>query len=58
MAIIHLGLGDLDQTFEWLDRAYAERSFWLLWVNVEPKFDRLRSDRRLAALQQRINVPR
>jgi eukaryotic-like serine/threonine-protein kinase len=58
VAIVHLGLGDLDQTFAWLERAYAERSFWLLWLNVEPKFDRLRSDGRFAALEQRMHFPR
>jgi hypothetical protein len=58
IAIVHAGLADLDQTFVWLDKAYEERSFWLLYLNVEPKFDRLRSDPRFAALQRRLNFPK
>lgn len=58
MAVVHLGLGDADQTFAWLDKAYDDRSFWLLWLKVEPKFDRLRSDVRYTALEGRMNFPR
>lgn len=58
VAIVHAGLADLDQTFVWLEKAYEERSFWLIYLNVEPKFDRLSSDPRFATLQRRLNIPR
>ena len=57
VAIIYLGLGEQDQTFAWLNKAYEERSFWLLWLRVEPKFDRLRSDSRYQSLVRRMNFP-
>ena len=50
-------LGDLDQAFAWLDKAYDERSHWLLYLNVEPKFDLLRPDPRFAALRRRLDFP-
>jgi serine/threonine protein kinase/Flp pilus assembly protein TadD len=45
-AMIYLGLGDLQKTFEWLDRAYEERSGFLAFVRVEPMLDPLRGDAR------------
>jgi serine/threonine protein kinase/Flp pilus assembly protein TadD len=54
IAIIHLGLGDLDRTFEWLEKAYEERSGFMAFINVEPMLDALRGDPRFKALTERI----
>lgn len=56
IAIIYLGLGEANQAFAWLDKAYANRSFWLLWLKVEPKFDQLRSDARFVDLVRRVGL--
>ncbi|HMY75221.1 MAG TPA: tetratricopeptide repeat protein, partial [Blastocatellia bacterium] len=50
IAMVHLGLGNLDQTFEWLDKACEERSGFLAFARVEPMLDKLRSDQRFAEL--------
>ena len=55
-AIIYLGLGEQEQALAWLNKACEERSFWLVWLNVEPKFDRLRSDPQFAALRGRVGL--
>lgn len=55
-AMIYAGLGDKDQAFAWLDKAYEERSFPLSNVNMEPRFDPLRSDPRFADLLRRIGL--
>jgi TolB-like protein/Tfp pilus assembly protein PilF len=57
IAIAHLGLDQLDETFRWLDKAFEERSFWLISLNVEPKFDGVRHDPRFAAMQRRLGLP-
>jgi serine/threonine-protein kinase len=57
-AIIYLGLGEQDQTFVWLNKAFEERSSWLPWLKVEPKFDRLRSDARFTDLVRRAGITR
>jgi serine/threonine-protein kinase len=57
MALVTLGLGDKDQTFAWLDRAYAVRSVNLVYLNVDPIFDSLRSDSRFIKLRQRVGLP-
>ena len=41
IAVIYLGLGDLDRTFEWLEKAYQERSGFMAFINVEPMLDAL-----------------
>ena len=57
LAQIYAGLGDRDKAFEELEKAYQERSSWLVWLKVEPKFDSLRSDSRFTNLVQRIGLP-
>jgi serine/threonine protein kinase/Flp pilus assembly protein TadD len=54
IAIIYLGLGDLDQTFEWLEKAYEERSGFMAFINVEPMLDALRGDPRFKTLAEKI----
>ncbi|MGI8787600.1 MAG: protein kinase domain-containing protein [Pyrinomonadaceae bacterium] len=56
VAMIYLGLGDLDKTFEWLEKSYAERSGFLPFLNVEPMLDSLRSDSRFQDLLRRIGL--
>jgi DNA-binding SARP family transcriptional activator/Flp pilus assembly protein TadD len=50
IAVIHAALGEPDQAFDWLDRAYEERSAWLPYLRVEPRLDPLRHDERFTSL--------
>lgn len=50
IAVIHAALGERDQAFDWLDRAYEERSAWLPYIRIEPRLDPLRKDERFTAL--------
>ncbi len=56
-ALIHAGLRDKDRAFAWLERAYEERSVWLIFLKVEPSLDPLRSDPRFNDLLRRIGLP-
>jgi serine/threonine-protein kinase len=56
LAIIYAGLDKKEQAFEYLQKAYEERSSWLLRLKAEPKFDSLRSDQRFADLLQRVGL--
>jgi tetratricopeptide (TPR) repeat protein len=53
-AIICVGLGERDQTFEWLEKAYEEH--FIIGIKVNPIFDPLRSDPRFADLLRRMNL--
>ena len=55
-AIIHTALGEKDQALAWLEKAYEERSTWMPFMKVEPKFDSLRSDPRFADLMRRVGL--
>ena len=50
----YLGLGDKDKAFEWLEKAYAERSDSLAWFRFDPESKILRSDPRFAALMRKV----
>lgn len=49
-------LGDAKRTFEYLERALAEKDPALLFVGVHPDFDGLRNDPRLVDLERRVGV--
>jgi DNA-binding winged helix-turn-helix (wHTH) protein/TolB-like protein/Tfp pilus assembly protein PilF len=54
IATIHASLGDRDSAFEWLERAFADRSTNISFLEYDPSFDALREDPRFAALVARI----
>ena len=37
VALVHAGLGQIDEAFFWLDRAFEERSHWLVWLRLDPR---------------------
>jgi len=57
VATVYLGLGDPDQALEWLERAYVERSSFLVHIRWDPRFKSLRSDPRFRNLLGRIGLP-
>ena len=57
IAEIYIGLGDKDQAFRWLDKAYEDRSEWLTWIAIEPKLDPIRDDPKFERLLRRMNLP-
>jgi TolB-like protein/Tfp pilus assembly protein PilF len=53
-AAIHVGLGEADEAFRLLDLAYQERIDRLVYLNVDPMADPIRSDPRFAQLMAKI----
>ena len=56
MAILHIGLGDKDQAFAWLEKSYIERERWMVTLKVAPALDPLRFDPRFADLVRRVGL--
>ena len=56
--IIYTGLGDKDQAFDWLEKAYTERSSSMICLKADPRLDPLRSDSRYSELLSRVGLPR
>ena len=57
VALVHAGLGQIDEAFRWLDRAFDERSHWLVWLRLDPRWKRLHDDPRFAMLVSKMRYP-
>ncbi|HYO78522.1 MAG TPA: winged helix-turn-helix domain-containing protein [Thermoanaerobaculia bacterium] len=55
-ATVHAARGETDRALEWLERAEATRSGWLVYLRTEPRFDALRGEARFEALVQRVGL--
>jgi serine/threonine-protein kinase len=53
---IHFALGAIGLGFEWLTRAVDDRSFDLISIKVDPRFDTLRDDPRFTAIARQLGV--
>jgi TolB-like protein/DNA-binding winged helix-turn-helix (wHTH) protein/Tfp pilus assembly protein PilF len=54
IAVIYAGLGETEKAFAWLDKAVEQRSFWLCWLKLDPRLDKLRPDPRFDNLLRRL----
>jgi len=57
IALVHAGLGQNDAAFTSLNNAFDERSNWLVWLRLDPRWNGLRSDPRFAILVSRMRFP-
>lgn len=56
IAIVYIGLNDTDQAFEWLERSYQDRNYYLTRLKVDPELAALRSDPRFLSLAKRLGL--
>jgi serine/threonine protein kinase/Tfp pilus assembly protein PilF len=56
-AELYIGLGDKEQAFASLEKAYADRSMVLTLLKVDPELDSLHSDPRFKDLVRRVGLP-
>jgi TolB-like protein len=54
VAKAYAALGNADSAFVWLDRAHAQRTFWIINLPWDEGFTAMRSDPRFAVLLRRI----
>jgi len=55
-ALIYAGLNDKPRAFEWLEKAYQERSVWMVYLKVDPRLDRLRSTPEFQQLLKKVGL--
>jgi serine/threonine protein kinase/tetratricopeptide (TPR) repeat protein len=56
-AVIYAGMGDEERAVEWLEKAFDDRSLEMIFLKVDPRFDRLHADPRFANLLRRMGLP-
>jgi tetratricopeptide (TPR) repeat protein len=54
VALVYIGLGDRNQAMDWLEKAYQDRSTYMVYSKVDPLLDPVRSDPRFVALMFRM----
>ncbi len=54
---VYTGLGEKSTALDWLDKAYKERNDRLVYLNVDPMADPLRSEPRFRDLMKRLHLP-
>jgi len=57
LASVYARLGDKETALVLLEKAYAAHDWGLLWINVTPRFDSLRSEPRFQAVVSRMKFP-
>jgi TolB-like protein/tetratricopeptide (TPR) repeat protein len=55
-ALVYAGLAMDDCALDALEKACADRDVWLIWLKVEPRFDRLRSSVRFHDLLRKLRL--
>jgi adenylate cyclase len=57
VAVIYANLGEKDQAFVWLEKAYEARSAWLITgILVLPQYDPIRDDPRYTTLLKKMRL--
>jgi serine/threonine protein kinase/TolB-like protein/Flp pilus assembly protein TadD len=56
VALVYSGLGNKDETFNSLERAFQDRADYLVFLKVDPRFDWLHNDPRFASLLDRVGL--
>ena len=56
IALVYSGLGNKDETFNSLERAFQDRADYLVFLKVDPRFDWLHGDARFASLVERVGL--
>ena len=51
---VYAGLGEKDKAFEWLEKAYQERSDSLAWFRFDPESKSLQNDARFGPLMRKV----
>jgi serine/threonine protein kinase len=57
IALTYAGLGEINNAFRWLEHAVQERSLWIAWLAVDPRFDVFRGDPRYVSILEQMRLP-
>jgi serine/threonine protein kinase/tetratricopeptide (TPR) repeat protein len=56
IAVVYVGLGEIDKAFEWFEKAINERDTLMIYIKGYPELDVLHPDPRFKALLKKMNL--
>lgn len=56
VAVLYARLGEKEKSLEWLQKAFEERPYGLMFLKIDPVFDNMRSDPRFQELIKRVGL--
>jgi hypothetical protein len=56
LAVVYAGLKETDQAFKYLQMASEDRSYWMCWLVIDPRFNTIRGDPRYQDLLRRMHL--
>ena len=56
-AWVHVGLNELDAAFQYFDKAFEERSWWIVYLKIWPVPEQMINDARYTKLLRKIGLP-
>jgi TolB-like protein/DNA-binding winged helix-turn-helix (wHTH) protein len=56
VALVATMKGDHSLALEWLEKSYQHHDYWMLFINVDPEYDPIRSDPQFQAIVHRLGV--
>jgi eukaryotic-like serine/threonine-protein kinase len=57
VAVVYINLGQVDEAFRWMDRAWDARSDCMVFTKIDPRLVSLHPDPRYQALLQKLRFP-
>ncbi|HSZ86031.1 MAG TPA: hypothetical protein VK787_08360, partial [Puia sp.] len=57
VALVYAGLNEKENVFIWLNKAYEERSNWMVWLKNDPRWIPFHTDKRFAELMNKVQLP-
>lgn len=57
IALVYAGLKENDKALDWLERAYDDRSYHMIYIKIDPRLDPLRAHPRFQQLLRRVGLP-
>jgi serine/threonine-protein kinase len=56
LACVNFALEEEDAGYQWLEKAFADRCFELIWLKVDPRFDSIKGNQRFQGLLDRLGL--
>jgi adenylate cyclase len=56
VALVYADLGDLDECFRWIDKAFSNHNLPMFWFRMDPRREDVRRDARFQDLLKRTNL--